>query len=79
MNVFVPPEIERQLTEADAALHLAIGLFIDGRVTLGQGATVAALSTSAFLAELGKRRIPVHYDLEDARSDISTVSGIAPR
>jgi predicted HTH domain antitoxin len=53
---------------------LALGLYRDHRITLGQGAAIARLSTSSFLAELGKRRIPVHYDLEDAVADIDTVA-----
>jgi predicted HTH domain antitoxin len=76
MQIVLPPDIERKPTQADAALHLAIGLFVDKRVTLGQGASVAGLSVPAFLAEIGKRRIPVHYELEDAIADIETVANM---
>jgi predicted HTH domain antitoxin len=74
MNLWLPEDVERQLTPQDAALHLALGLFFDERVTLGQGAAVAGLSQSEFLHELGKRRIPVHYDESDALADVATVS-----
>jgi len=79
MQIALPPDIERRLTEADALLHLAIGLFVANRVTLGQGAAVSGLSVPAFLAELGKRRIPVHYEIEDARADIETVAKMMAR
>jgi predicted HTH domain antitoxin len=79
MHLSIPPEIESQLSTADAALHLAIGLYVDNRVTLGQGAAVAGISTSGFLSELGTRRIPIHYDVEDALADIATVAKLAPR
>jgi predicted HTH domain antitoxin len=73
MPVLLPEDIERQFTPEDIKLHLALGMFIDNRVTLGQGAKIAGLSQSEFLHELGERRIPVHYDEVDARTDIATV------
>lgn len=69
----LPDEIEERLTADDAAVHLALGLFLDRRITLGQGATIAGMSQSEFLRELGRRRIPVHYEESDARADIATV------
>jgi predicted HTH domain antitoxin len=73
MSVALPEDIERQFTPEDIRLHLALGLFLDDRVTLGQGAAVAGLSQVEFLRELGKRRIPVHYDEACARADIAVV------
>ena len=73
MILSLPEDVERQLTPQDAALHLALGLFFDQRVTLGQGAAIAKLSASEFLRELGKRRIPVHYDEADALADVAAV------
>ncbi len=72
MSVLLPEEIERQFTPDDIKLHLALGLFLDNRVSLAQGAAIAGLSQSAFLHELGKRRIPIHYDEADASADIAT-------
>jgi predicted HTH domain antitoxin len=72
MSVLLPEEIERQFTSEDIKLHLALGMFLDHRVTLGQGAAIAGLSQSEFLHELGKRRIPIHYDESDAAADIAT-------
>ena len=70
MPVLLPEDIERQFTSEDLQLHLALGMFLDRRVTLGQGAAIAGLSQSEFLHELGTRRIPVHYDEADAMADI---------
>jgi predicted HTH domain antitoxin len=72
MPVMLPEDIERQFTPDDIRLHLALGLFLDRRVTLGQGAALASLPESEFLQELGKRRIPVHYDEADALADVAT-------
>jgi len=66
----LPAVLESQFTPQEMRLQLAVGMFIDQRVTLGQGARIAGLSQSKFLHELGQRRIPVHYDDADARDDI---------
>ena len=65
-----------ELTEEQARLDLAIGLFIDRRVTLGRGAEIARLTQSDFLRELGQRGIPVHYDVEDFRADVRTLASL---
>jgi predicted HTH domain antitoxin len=74
MSIALPHEIERRFSEEDLKLHLALGLFMDNRVTLGQGAAVAGLSQSEFLHELGARRIPVHYDEAEARADVAAAT-----
>ena len=73
MTVSLPENMERRLTPEDVQLHLALGMFLDHRVTLGQGAAIAGLSQSQFLHELGERRIAVHYDQADAAADIATI------
>jgi predicted HTH domain antitoxin len=73
MIIPLPEHVESLLTADDAARHLALGLFIDQRVTLGQAAAIAGLSQSEFLQELGRRQIPVHYDESDALADIAIV------
>jgi predicted HTH domain antitoxin len=72
MTIVLPEEVERRFTPEDLKLHLALGLFLDRRVTLGQAAIVAGLSQSEFLHELGERRIPIHYDEADALADVAT-------
>ena len=67
------------LTEDQARLDLALGLFIDQRVTLGRGAEIAGMTQSDFLKELGCRRIPVHYDVEDLRADLRTLDSMKAR
>ena len=72
MIVPLPADLEAQFTPEEMRLQLAVGMFIDQRFTLGQGAGTAGLSQSEFLHELGRRRIPVHYDDADVREDIET-------
>ncbi len=47
-------------------------MFIDKRLTLGQASCIALLSQTQFLKELGKRKIPIHYDIEDFKQDLET-------
>ena len=77
MNIALPPEIENNITPAEASLHLALGLFAGDKVTLGQAAKIAGLSKPAFLHELGVRKIPVHYSDEELAQDIATVRTVA--
>lgn len=76
MNIALPPDLERRITTADAKLHLAIGLFAGDEVTLGQAAAIAGISQPAFLQELGKRRITVHYGEDEFDEDLATVRRI---
>ena len=72
MTIVLPEEVERHFTPDDLKLHLALGLFIDQRVTLGQAASIAGVSQSQFIHELGNRRIPIHYEEADALADVAT-------
>lgn len=65
-----------ELTESQVLLDLAIGLFTERRATLGRAAEIAKLTQSDFQQELGRRGIPIHYDVEDLRSDLRTLASL---
>ena len=73
MQITLPAPLEASLTESRAALHLAIGLFTAEEVTLGQAAEAAGLSQADFMRELGRRKIPMHYGVEDFAEDLITI------
>ncbi|MEO6750979.1 MAG: UPF0175 family protein [Chthoniobacteraceae bacterium] len=79
MNIALPAPLESSLTESRAALHLAIGLYSSGEVTLGQAAEVAHLSQTQFLHELGRRKIPMNYGQEDFAQDLITIEKLLAR
>jgi predicted HTH domain antitoxin len=79
MDLTLPTPLAERLSKQDAALHLAIGLFVADEVTLGQGAEVAGLSQTDFLRELGRRRIPMHYGPDELAADLKAVDSLAPR
>ncbi len=76
MTITLAAELEDQISPQEA-LHLAIGLFADDKVTLGQAASIAGISQPAFLQELGKQRVPVHYGVEELEQDIATAKKLA--
>lgn len=65
-----------ELTETQALLDVAIGLFTERRVTLGRAAEISRLTQSDFQHELGRRGIPIHYDVEDLRADLRTLAAL---
>jgi len=79
VQVVLPQQFEHRLSPESTALHLAIGLFVSEEATLGQAAEVAGLPQADFLLELGKRRIPIHYGLEELSEDLRTVESLAGR
>ena len=62
-----------KLTETDVMTDIAIGLYKREQVSLGRAAEIAGVSSPKFLEELGRRRIPINYDVEDLRADIATL------
>lgn len=79
MQLTLPNEIEAKLSPKDAALHLAIGLFVSEEATLGQAAVIADLPQAAFLWELGRRRIPMHYGAAELTEDLRAVEALGRR
>ena len=59
-------------TDEDAQLLLAVGLFQDGRTSLGAAAELAGLPLRAFIKVLGDRDIPViNYPPSELDDDVS--------
>lgn len=73
MQLTLPKAVETTLSPSKAALHLAIGLFVSEETTLGQAAEIAGLTQKDFLKELGSRRIPIHYGMNELSDDLKVV------
>jgi predicted HTH domain antitoxin len=65
-----------KLTEPQALVDLAVGLFTERRVTLGRAAEIAQLAQQDFQQELGRRGIAIHYDVEDLQADLQTLASL---
>ena len=75
MSISIPDELldSMRMSEAEVTTELAIALFSQKRVTLGQASKLAALSQLEFQRLLGKRKISLHYSVEDFEADVQTL------
>ena len=78
MTIEVQDEVLRglALTQPQALLDLAVGLFTERRVSLGRAAAVARLTQLDFQMELSRRGIPLHYDVADLQADVATLAAL---
>jgi predicted HTH domain antitoxin len=79
MTLALPKSVDQGQTSEWAALHFAIGLYVSNEVTLGQAAEVAGISQADFQRELGKRKIPINYTLENLEADLQSVRELIAR
>jgi predicted HTH domain antitoxin len=79
MTVTIPDEVLRsaQLSEAELKVELALALFQQDRLTLGQAANLAQMPQLDFQQLLGSRKIAIHYGFEQMEQDLRRVGEIA--
>jgi predicted HTH domain antitoxin len=63
-----------RVTEADALVDIAIGLYKREEISLGRAAEVAGITSVQMLGELGRRHIPINYGPDDLQADIATLN-----
>ena len=61
------------LSPDDLKLELALQLYQDRKISLGQGGQLSGLGSVQFQRELGKRQITLNYDLMDLADDIDSL------
>ena len=64
------------LSEQELRIELAVRLYEDGKITVGQGGTMTGLGHVKFQQELGKREIPWQFDVEDLHADLETLKSV---
>jgi predicted HTH domain antitoxin len=76
MTLTIPPERlgNLRVTETDALVDIAIGLYKRDEVSLGRAAAVAGISTVQLLNELGRRHIPINYGPDDLQADLAALN-----
>jgi predicted HTH domain antitoxin len=74
MPVTIPDEVlaAAHITEPELKQELALTLFRQERLTLGQASRLAEMTQLAFQALLADRQIPIHYGVEEFREDVRT-------
>jgi predicted HTH domain antitoxin len=72
MPLTLPDELLRstKLTEAELKTEIALALFQQERLTLGQASLFAGLPQLDFQRLLASRRIPLHYGVEAMEQDL---------
>jgi predicted HTH domain antitoxin len=75
MQVIIPDDVlsAAKMTEGEVMRELAITLFQQERLTLGQARRLARMSRLDFQAMLAERRIPIHYGIDEFHEDIKTL------
>ena len=76
MTLSIPPERfgNLRVTEQDALVDIAIGLYKREEISLGRAAEVAGISSVQLLGELGRRHIPINYGPDDLQADLATLN-----
>ena len=63
------------ISETELREEIAVLLFEQERLTLGQASRLARTSQAEFLRVLGRRQIPVHYGVTEFQEDLKTLQG----
>lgn len=72
MSVVIPDETLQaaRLSPEELKRELALLLYQQDRLTLGQASQLAAMSQASFQHLLASREIPVHYDEAEFEADL---------
>lgn len=75
MIVEIPDQVIAQsgLSAKEILLKVALILFQEEKLTLGQASKLAKIHQFEFQKELAARNIPIHYGEEDYERDLQTI------
>ena len=75
MNVIIPDSVLHQsgLSSEELQLKIALLLFQEERLTLGQASRLAGLHQFEFQKELAQRKISIHYGEAEFEKDLETL------
>jgi predicted HTH domain antitoxin len=78
MGVVISPDIIQAsgLSEQDFMLEIAISLYDRKVLSLGKAAEIANLHRMIFQKELAKRKIPIHFTIEEVEKDLKTLEAL---
>lgn len=62
-----------ELSDKEITLEIAIMFYKKQKLTLGQASELSKLHQIQFQKELAKRKIPLNYDLESFKEDLSNI------
>ena len=76
MVVYIPDTYleEARMTEEKVKLELAVCLFQQDLLTMAQAARLAGLHRMQMQRELARRKIPIHYGIEELKADMKKMN-----
>jgi len=78
--VFMAVPMGARLDSQEVRIELAISLFVREQISIGVASSIAGVSISEFIDELGKRRIPVtSYSGDEFEEELKYVQSLTPR
>lgn len=80
MTLQVPDSIAAQAgcTNPELIFGLVVGLFFQGRLSLGQAGEALGLSKPGFMEKLHTLGLPMPYSAEDASHDLDAINRVWP-
>ena len=75
MSLVIPDEFLQtaKISEAELRWEIAVLLFEQEKITLGTASQFAGMNQLEFQQILGKRKISIHYGVEEFRQDLKTL------
>jgi predicted HTH domain antitoxin len=77
MQIEIPDDLG--ITEEQARLDFAVGLYSSHTASLARAARLAGRSRLEFQRILAERGIPLSYDTDDLDEDIATLNRLGPQ
>ncbi len=75
MNIVIPDEIiqSAQMSADDIKLEIAIVLYHQHKISMGQACRLASIPLIEFQRQLSRRGLCINYDIEDFQADLNTL------
>ena len=75
VSIELPREILTitHMTPEDLKRELAVSLFQQSKLSFGKAREMAAVTAWEFQFLLGRKNIPIHYNVEDYEEDLATL------
>ena len=77
MTISIPDDIlsSAGLSEEEVRIELAVLLFSQDRITMGQACRIAGVDQLTFQLRLARMRIPIHYGVSELEQDLTSIRG----
>jgi predicted HTH domain antitoxin len=78
MSVTISDDILKaaKMTDSQLKLEIAIMLFQQDKISIGKARNLAGMTLLEFQKEIAKRKICIHYDVEELEEDIKTLQAM---